>query len=107
MIKIRVSSSLSLIMGFLSFMVFIITLLAAFLVYAQAPSTGGQVSIPESSIEKPGDSGVGVHTNIQIYHPNRSAHDGRASPSGGGPGVAHSRPPLPGTEGGSGAARPQ
>jgi hypothetical protein len=34
---------------------------------------GGQVSIPRSSVEQPGDTGVRVHTNIEIFIPNQKA----------------------------------
>jgi hypothetical protein len=58
-------------------MVLIIVFLATYGGYAQAPSTGGQVLTPESSIEKPGDTGVRAHTNIQIFLPNRGAGGGQ------------------------------
>jgi hypothetical protein len=40
--------------------------------YGQAQPTGGQISIPPSSLEKPGDAGVRVHTNIEMFTPNRA-----------------------------------
>src|SRR5436190_10500514 len=56
--------------------------------YAQVPPGTGQVSTPESSIEKPGDTGVRAHTNLQIFIPNRGANGAHAAPGGGGPGAA-------------------
>ena len=70
-------------------------------VQAQAPSAGGQVSIPESSVEKPGDNGVRAHTNIQIYRPNRRVLGGQLSPDGA------SGPQGPGEDRVGGGARPQ
>jgi hypothetical protein len=61
--------------------------------YAQVPSGAGQASTPESSIEKPGDTGVRAHTNIQIFIPNQGANGAHAPPGGGGPGAAGSRSP--------------
>jgi hypothetical protein len=85
----------------LLFMVLVIALLAPPGGHAQAPSAGGQVLTPESSIEKPGDTGVRAHTNIQIFLPNRG---GEQRPPGG---VApDGAPQAPGTEG-AGGARPQ
>jgi len=86
------------------FTVLIIVLLASSGLRAQAPAAGGQVSTPDSSIEKPGDSGVRAHTNIQIYRPNRGADGGPAPPVSSGPGAPQ---PPPGTAGASGGARPQ
>jgi hypothetical protein len=87
----------------LSFMALMIALLATSGVQAQAPSAGGQVSIPESSVEKPGDNGVRAHTNIQIYHPNRRVLGGQPSPDG-----SMSRSPQgPGQDRVGGSARPQ
>jgi hypothetical protein len=48
-------------------------LLVASGVHAQASPGGGQVTTPGSSIEKPGDSGVRAHTNIEIFRPNRAS----------------------------------
>jgi len=45
-------------------------LLAAENGYAQVPPGAGQVSTPESSVERPGDTGVRAHTNTQIFIPN-------------------------------------
>ena len=59
-----------------------ILLLAADTGYAQVPSGAGQVWIPDSSVEKPGDVGVRAHSNIQIFSPKRRPADAR-TPSGG------------------------
>ena len=53
----------------LSFSVLIVALLAASGVHAQTSPVGGQVTTPGSSIEKPEDSGVRAHTNIEIFRP--------------------------------------
>lgn len=45
-------------------------LLAAGVADAQAAPGGGQVVIPQSSVEKPGDIGKRAHTNIEIFVPN-------------------------------------
>jgi hypothetical protein len=74
---------------------------------AQVPPGGGQVSIPSSSTEQPGDIGVRGHTNIQIFTPKRAGDDAQAPPGGGG---AAPRPPPglgPGTGGPGGSTRPQ
>lgn len=85
-----------------------VALLAAGNGYAQAPSGAGQVSTPESSIEKPGDTGVRAHTNIQIFIPNQGANGAQAPPGGGGPGAPSSRtPPAPVTNGVTSPAQPQ
>jgi hypothetical protein len=39
--------------------------------YAQSTPSSGQVFTPGSSIEKPGNTGVRAHTNIQLFIPNR------------------------------------
>ena len=49
----------------------IVALLAASGVHAQTSPVGGQVTTPDSSIEKPGDSGVRAHTNIEIFRPEK------------------------------------
>ena len=85
----------------LLFMVLVIALLPSPGGHAQAPSAGGQVLTPESSIEKPGDTGVRAHTNIQIFLPNHGA-GGEQGPDGASPGP----PQAPGKEG-AGGARPQ
>ena len=53
--------------------VFALALLAAGGGHAQLPPAGGQVSIPRSSVEQPGDTGARVHTNIEIFIPNLKA----------------------------------
>ena len=72
---------------------------------AQVPAGEGQVSIPSSSTEQPGDTGVRGHTNVQIFIP-KTAEDGARAPSGGG-GATPRAPPAPGPEGAGGSARPQ
>ena len=74
---------------------------------AQVTPGGGQVSIPSSSTEQPGDIGVRGHTNIQIFTPKRAGDDAQAPRGGGG---AAPRPPPglgPGTDGPGGSTRPQ
>ena len=67
-----------------------VALLAAGSGHAQVAPGGGQVSIPESSTEKPGDTGVRAHTNIETFVPNRGA-DGVQGPIGsGGSGATNS-----------------
>jgi hypothetical protein len=80
-----------------------VTTLAASSGLAQVPPGGGQVSIPGSSIEQPGDTGVRGHTNIEIFTPKRAGDDAQA-PSGG---VGATPPPGPGSAGPGGPARPQ
>jgi hypothetical protein len=76
--------------------------------YAQVPPGAGQVSTPESSVEKPGDTGVRAHTNIQIFIPNQGANGPHTPPGGGGPGAAGSRPmQAPVTNGVISPAQPQ
>lgn len=76
--------------------------------YAQVPPGTGQVSTPGSSIEKPGDTGVRAHTNIQIFIPNHGANGAHAPPGGSGPGAASSRAPqAPGANGATNPARSQ
>ena len=87
----------------LCFPVFVLALIAAAEGYGQAPPGGGQVSTPQSTIEKPGDSGVRAHTNTQIFIPNRGP-DGRPVPPGG---TDTGAPQGPGLEPAKGAARPQ
>jgi len=53
--------------------VFALALLAAGAGHAQLSPGSGQVSIPRSSVEQPGDTGVRVHTNIEISIPNQNA----------------------------------
>jgi hypothetical protein len=78
----------------LSIKVLSVALLATGNGYAQVSPGAGQVSTPEkSSIEKPGDTGVRAHTNIQIFVPNQGANGAQALPGGGGPGAAGSRAP--------------
>jgi hypothetical protein len=82
-----------------------VTTLAASSGLAQVPPGGGQVSIPGSSIEQPGDTGVRGHTNIEIFTPKRAGDDAQA-PSGG-VGATPRPPPGPGSDGPGGPARPQ
>lgn len=92
----------------LSIAMLVVALLAAENGYAQVPPGTGQVSTPESSIEKPGDTGVRAHTNTQIFIPNQGAYGVQAPPGGGIPGVAGSRSPqAPPTNGVTSPARPQ
>jgi hypothetical protein len=97
----------------LSLGVLVVALLAAGNGDAQAPPGAGQVSTPESSIEKPGDTGVRAHTNIQIFTPNQGANGAQAPPGSGGPGAAGSRSPqapspqAPVTNGVTSPAQPQ
>jgi hypothetical protein len=75
--------------------------------YAQSTPTGGEVFTPGSSIEKPSDTGVRAHTNIQLFIPNR-APQGPPSPSRSGEGDAvEHRPLAPLTAGAGGTIRPQ
>jgi hypothetical protein len=83
-------------------------LLAAENGYAQVPPGAGQVSTPESSVERPGDTGVRAHTNTQIFIPNQGANGAQAPPGGGVPGAAGSRSPqTPVTNGVTSPAQPQ
>lgn len=83
-------------------------LLAAENGYAQVPPGAGQVSTPESSVERPGDTGVRAHTNTQIFIPNQGANGAHAPPGGGVPGAAGSRSPqAPVTDGVTSPAQPQ
>jgi hypothetical protein len=76
--------------------------------YAQVPPGAGQVSTPESSIEKPSDTGVWAHTNIQIFTPNQAAKGVQAPPGGAGPGAAGVRSPqAPVTKGVTSPAQSQ
>ena len=92
----------------LSSQVLVVAMLSAGCGYAQVPPGAGQVSTPESSIEKPGDAGVRAHTNIEIFTPNRGPFGAPAPSGSGGPGGAGSRSPqTPDTKGVSGPAQPQ
>jgi hypothetical protein len=92
----------------LSIEVLAVALLAAGTVYAQVPPGVGQVSTPESSIEKPGDRGVRAHTNIQRFIPNRNADGARVPPGSRGPGAPGSRyPQARGTNGATNPAKTQ
>ena len=51
---------------------FAVVMLASAGGHAQVAPNAGQVTIPGSSLEKPGDTGVRAHTNIEIFRPNRS-----------------------------------
>ena len=75
---------------------------------AQVPPGAGQVYTPESSSQKPGDTGVRAHTNVEIFIPNRGADGGQARPGGGGPGAAGSPSPrTPDTQRVTSPAHPQ
>jgi hypothetical protein len=88
--------------------VLVVALLAAGNGDAQAPPGAGQVSTPESSVERPGDTGVRAHTNTQIFIPNQGANGAQAPPGGGVPGAAGSRSPQPPvTNGVTSPAQPQ
>jgi hypothetical protein len=89
-------------MSRLCFMAFVFALIAA-QGYGQTPPGGGRVSTPQSSIEKPGDTGVRAHTNIQIFTPNRGPDGVRARPGG----TDTGGPQAPGVEPTRGAARPR
>jgi len=92
----------------MSFQAFAMAMLAAAGGSAQAQPAGGQVSTPESSIEKPGDTGVRAHTNIEIFTPKGGPAGGQAAPGSTGPAAAiPGSPPAPGPEGAAGSARPQ
>jgi hypothetical protein len=80
-------------------------LLAVTSVYAQAPSPGGQVSIPESSTEQPSDVGVRTHTNIQIFIPNQGADRAPAAPGAGTGSTALGPSGRPGSDRASGEVR--
>jgi hypothetical protein len=83
-------------------------LLAAENGYSQVPPGAGQVSIPGSSVEKPGDTGVRAHTNTQIFIPNQGAYGAQAPPGGGVPGAPGSpSPQVPVTNGAANPARLQ
>jgi len=89
--------------GSLCFPAFVLALVAAAEGYGQPLPGEGQVSTPQSTIEKPGDSGVRAHTNTQIFIPNRGP-DGAGAPPGGSDTGA---PQAPGVGPARGAARPQ
>ena len=74
---------------------------------ARAAPNGGQVVIPESSVEKPGDVRKRAHTNIEIFVPHPRTV--LTPPSPGSPGVGPpanlpSRPQTTGAGGGQGAS---
>jgi hypothetical protein len=78
-----------------------VTLAAVTSAHADTAASGGQVVIPESSVEKPGDVGKRGHTNIEIFVPR----PGLTPPSPGvGPGA---NPQATGAGGGRGAAGSQ
>jgi hypothetical protein len=62
-----------------------ILLMTASTGYAQVLPGAGQVSTPNSSVEKPGDVGKRAHTNIQIFTPKRSPAGTQPSPGRGAP----------------------
>ncbi len=82
---------------------FVLALIAAAEGYGQTTPGGGQVSTPQSTIEKPGDTGVRAHTNIQIFTPKRGPDGARAPAGGTDTGV----PRAPGVERPGEAGRPQ
>jgi hypothetical protein len=85
-----------------------VALLVAGSAGAQVPPGAGQVYTPESSIQKPGDTGVRAHTNVEVFTPNRGANGGQALPGSGGPGAAGSpSPQTPDTNGVTIPAHPQ
>jgi hypothetical protein len=88
------------------FTMFIVTLLGTYSVHAQAPSAGGQVSIPDSSVEKPQDGGVRAHTTIQVYRPNPNPNTGGVQVPPGSVGPDPPPPPLE-TTGTNGGTRPR
>ena len=76
--------------------------------FAQVPPGAGQVSTPESSVGKPGDTGVRAHTNTQIFIPNQGAYGAQPPPAGGVPGAAGSPfPQAPVRNGATNPARQQ
>ncbi len=87
-------------------------LLAAGVADAQAAPGGGQVVIPQSSVEKPGDVGKRAHTNIEIFVPNPGTGLTPPAPPSPGAGPPANRPPSPqprgagGGRGASGSPRP-
>jgi hypothetical protein len=87
----------------LCFPVFVFALIAAAEGYGQTTPGGGQVSIPQSTIEKPGDTGIRAHTNTQIFIPKRGPDAARAPPDSTDTGA----PQAPGADPARGAARPQ
>jgi hypothetical protein len=77
---------------------------------AQVPPApgGGQVAVPGSSIEKPGDTGVRAHTNVEIFIPNRGGAGVPSAPGGASSGAANAPPTAaPGAKAADGPARPQ
>ena len=75
---------------------------------AQPAPGGGQVSVPGSSIEKPGDTGVRAHTNVEIFIPNRGAGGAPKAPGGDSSGAANPpASPGPGGKASDSLARPQ
>ncbi len=81
----------------------LLVVLAAGRGQAQGPAGSGQVLVPGASIEKPGDTGVRAHTNIEIFRPNRSRRGAPAASNNPGPGaVAPPSSPVSGS-----FARPQ
>src|SRR5262245_61703882 len=89
-----------------------LTLTLAGFVDARAAPNGGQVVIPESSIEKPGDVGKRGHTNIEIFVPHPGTLLTPPSPTPPGVGTPASPPPSPQStgaeraQGASGSHRP-
>ena len=51
--------------------------LAAGGAYGQAMPRGGDVIIPESSLEAPADIGIRAHTNLKIFAPRGDTADAR------------------------------
>ena len=68
--------------------------------HAQVAPNAGQVTIPGSSLEKPGDTGVRAHTNIEIFRPNRSPESTEQPGVTSGPRATVPQPPVvPGSSG--------
>jgi hypothetical protein len=87
----------------LCFPAFVRALIVAVEGYGQTPPGAGQVSTPQSTIKKPGDTGVRADTNFHIFIPNRGPEGAQAPPGG----TDTSAPQAPGVERAKGTARPQ
>ena len=77
---------------------------------ARAAPNGGQVVIPESSVEKPGDVGKRAHTNIEIFVTRPGTvltPPSPGSPGAGPPSKLPSSPQTTGAGGGQGASGAQ
>ena len=79
---------------------FAVVMLASATGHAQVAPNAGQVTIPGSSLEKPGDTGVRAHTNIEIFRPNRSPESTEQPGVTSGPRATVPQPPVvPGSSG--------